>query len=264
MKAELDEIEDLWRRSAVSAVPPNELMLVTDFDGTLAEIGPDPARSAAVPEALDALRRLSHLLKLVVVLSSRTSTELERLVPVSGVRLIGDSGLAPPTPDEKRGLERFNTEAAKILSSVPGAWLEIKPASTTVHLRNAQISGEEAMARLRPLVKDAGLYGAQGRKVIEVHTQFAGKGTALTKLLDEVEPGGVIGMGDDENDRAAFEVLSGSDIPHMCIGISSPEVAPDLFDRCDVVLASPHQATAFLQMLADRAAETAAETAARS
>src|SRR5256712_10379828 len=150
-------MEDVWRRSPVSSVPPNELMLVTDFDGTLADIGPDPARSAAVPEALDALRRLARLLRQVVVLSSRTSTELERLVPLSGVRLIGDSRLAPPTPDEKRALERFNGEAAKLMASVSGAWLEIKPASTTVHLRNAQITGEEAMARLGPLLQGTGL-----------------------------------------------------------------------------------------------------------
>ncbi len=226
-------------------------MLVTDFDGTLAEIGPDPARSTAMPGALDALRRLSRLLKQVVVLSSRTSTELSRLVPVSGVRLIGDSGLAPATPDEKRALERLNTEAAKLLSAVPGAWIEIKPASTTVHLRNAQTTPEEAMALLRPLLKATGLYGAQGRKVIEVHTRYAGKGSALAKLLDEVEPGGAVAMGDDENDRSAFEVLSLSTIPHMCVGISSPEVPPDLFARCDVVLDGPQQATAFLQLLAD-------------
>jgi hypothetical protein len=37
----------------------------------------------------------------------------------------------------------------------------------------------------------------------------------------------------------------------MCIGISSSEVPPDLFERCDVVLSSPRQATAFLQILAD-------------
>lgn len=226
-------------------------MLVTDFDGTLADIGPDPARSVALPESLDAVRRLSGLLKQVVVLSSRTPTELSLLVPLSGVKLIGDSGLAPPSAEEKRALERFNTEAAKLLGSVPGAWIEIKPASTTVQLRNAQISNEEAMAVLRPLLKDTGLYGAQGRKVIEVHTHFAGKGTALAALLDEVKPGGAVSMGDDENDRSAFEVLSRSDIPHMCVGISSPEVPPGLFDRCDLVLASPQQASNFLQMLAD-------------
>lgn len=251
----LEELAAVWRSSPVSSADPKEIMLVTDFDGTLAEIGPDPARSVATPGALEALRQLSRNLKQVVVLSSRTSTELERLVPVRGVRLIGDSGLAPPTPDERRALERFNAEAAKLLGAIPGAWIEIKPASTTVHLRNAQTSPEEAMALLRPLIKATGLYGAQGRKVIEVHTRFAGKGTALTKLIDEAEPGGVILMGDDENDRSAFEVLSRQALPHMCVGISSPEVAPDLFARCDLVLDGPQQAAALLQMLAEWTSE---------
>ena len=86
VRVQLEDIAEVWRRSPVSAVPPQDLMLVTDFDGTLADIGPDPARSAAQPEALDALRRLSRLLKQVVVLSSRTPTDLERLVPVKGPR----------------------------------------------------------------------------------------------------------------------------------------------------------------------------------
>jgi trehalose 6-phosphate phosphatase len=251
VRAELEAISEVWRRSPVSSIPAQELMLVTDFDGTLAEIGPDPARTVALPGSLDALRRLTRLLKEVVVLSSRTSEDLTRLVPVKGVRLIGDSGLGLPSSDEKRALERFNSEAARILGSVPGAWIEIKPASTTVHLRNAHITGEEAMALLRPLLKATGLSGAQGRKVIEVHSRFAGKGTALSRLLDEVEPDGVIAMGDDENDRAAFEVLSSRDIPHMSVGVSSPEVPPDLFKRCDLVVDGPEHATRFLEMLAD-------------
>jgi len=226
-------------------------MLVTDFDGTLAEIGPDPARSVAMPGALDALRRISRALKQVVVLSSRTPDDLSRLAPVNGVRLIGDSGLPPPNPDEQRALEEFNGEAAKLLGSYPGVWIEIKPASTTVHLRNSKITGEEAMALLRPLLKAKGLFGAQGRKVIEVHSRFGGKGAALAALIDEVKPGGVIAMGDDENDRAAFELLSTRDIPHLTIGVSSAEVPPDLFARCDVVVDGPEKAAVFLLMLAD-------------
>lgn len=251
VKAEVEQFAEVWRKSPVSALDPVDVMLVTDFDGTLADIGPDPTQTVASPGALDALRRLSQLLKGVVVLSSRTSAELSRLVPVEGVRLIGDSGLPPPSPEEKRALDRFNTEAAQLLGSIPGARVEIKPASTTVHLREAKITGEEAMALLRPLVKEAGLSAAQGRRVIEVHTRFAGKGTALAALLDEIDPAGVICMGDDENDRAAFEVLSAHETPRLCIGVSSPEVPPHLFERCEVVLDSPQQATAFLEMLAD-------------
>jgi len=251
MRAELEEIVDLWRKSPLSSLSPHEVMLVTDFDGTLAEIGPDPARSVALPGALDALRRLARTLKKVVVLSSRTAEELERLVPVGGVRLVGDSGLPPPNPDEKRALEQFNAEAAKLLGSYPGVWIEIKPASTTVHLRNSKITGEEAMALLRPLIKANGLFGAQGRKVIEIHSLFGGKGAALLALLDEFDPGGVIAMGDDENDRAAFELLSARALPHLTIGVSSAEVRPGLFARCDVVVDGPEQATLFLHMLAD-------------
>lgn len=251
MRVELEEFAEVWRKSLVSALSPVDVMLVTDFDGTLADIGPDPLQTVASPGALDALRRLSQLLKQVVILSSRTSAELSRLVPVEGVRLIGDSGLPSPSPDEKRALERFNSEAAQLLGSVPGAWIEIKPASTTVHLRKAKLTAEEAMALLRPLVKETGLSAALGRRVIEVHTRFAGKGTALGKLLDEIDPAGVICMGDDENDRAAFEVLSAHAIPSLCIGVSSAEVPPHLFERCEIVLDSPQQATAFLQMLAD-------------
>jgi len=251
MRAELDEIADVWRKSPVSAISPHEILLVTDFDGTLADIGPDPAQTVAVADALDALRRLSLVLKQVVVLSSRTNTDLSRLVPVRGVRLIGDSGLPAPDPAEKRALDRFNAEAALLVGSVPGARIEIKPASSTVHLRSAQITGEEAMALLRPLLKATGLSGAQGRRVIEVHTPFAGKGSALAALLEEVDPAGVVSMGDDENDRAAFEVLSAHPIAHMCIGVSSPEVPANLFARCDLVLDGPRHAPAFLQMLAD-------------
>jgi trehalose 6-phosphate phosphatase len=250
VRAELEEISDVWRKSPVSAISPQDILLVTDFDGTLADIGPDPAQTVAVTDALDAVRRLSLVLKQVVVLSSRTSAELSRLVPVPGVRLIGDSGLPTPNPDEKRALDRFNAEAAELLGSVPGARIETKAESSTVHLRGAQISGEEAMALLRPLLKATGLSGAQGRRVIEVHTPFAGKGTALAALLDSVDPGGVISMGDDENDRAAFEVLSARPIPHLCIGVSSPEVPANLFARCDLVLDDPDQVIAFLQMLA--------------
>jgi trehalose 6-phosphate phosphatase len=251
VRAELEDIETIWRNSPLSSIEPKDLMLVTDFDGTLADIGPDPAKSRALPESLDAIRRLSQSIKEVVVLSSRTTTDLTRLVPLHGVRLIGDSGLPPPTPEEKRALEKFNSESARLLGSFPGVWIEIKPASTTVHLRNAKISGEEAMALLRPLIKATGLFGSQGRKVIEVHTRFGGKGTALAALLDEVEPGGVICMGDDENDRAAFELLSARSIPRLCLGVSSPEVPSDLFARCDAVLDGPHRAAHFLQLVAD-------------
>jgi trehalose 6-phosphate phosphatase len=191
------EITEVWHESPVSSVPPGELVLVTDFDGTLADVVSDPLQAVALPEGLTALRRLVQVLAEVIVLSSRTNTELERLVPIPGLRLIGDSGLALSSPAQKRALGRFNAAAAHLLAGIPGAWIEIKPASSAIHFRNTQASGDGVMATLRPLIDETGLDAAAGRKVIEVHWPKEGKGSALAALVPELRPGGVVCFGDD-------------------------------------------------------------------
>src|ERR1700694_1075376 len=120
------ELIGAWRNSPASAVSPSELVLVTDFDGTLADIVPDPAQTVARPEALQALSRLVRLLADVIVLSSRTNAQLEQLVPISGVRLIGDSGRSVPRHAQQEALQAFNADVAVLLASIPGAWLEVK------------------------------------------------------------------------------------------------------------------------------------------
>jgi trehalose 6-phosphate phosphatase len=245
------DISAVWRDSPVSAIRPNELLLVSDFDGTLSEIVPEPSQAVGLTDSLLALGRLAKLLARVVVLSSRTNPELAHLVPVLGVKLVGDSGLPKPRGDELRTLKRFNAEAAKLLAATPGAWLEIKPASSAVHFRNASISGEELLERLGALLAETGLYGGLGRKVIEVHSPSAMKGKALAALLERTKPGGLVCLGDDENDRSVFELASELSIPHLCVGVGSTEVPPDLFDRCDLIVEGPPEAALFLRMLVD-------------
>ncbi len=239
----------------MSAIHPSELLLVSDFDGTLAEIVPEPAQAVGLTDSLFALRRLAPLLAGVVILSGRTYAELAHFVPVPGVQLIGDSGLPPPTPDELSALKQFNAEAAKLLGATPGAWLEVKPASSAVHFRKAASRGDEVLQLLRPLLHETGLYGGLGRKVIEVHSPDAAKGNALAALLEGLAPGGLVCLGDDENDRSVFELASTLPVPHLCVGVGSTEVPPDLFDRCDLILDGPPEAAMFLRSLVDWASE---------
>lgn len=250
-----DELLDAWRKSPVAAVPPSEVVLVTDFDGTLADIVPDPAQTVARPEALQALSRLVRLLADVIVLSSRTNAQLEQLVPISGVRLIGDSGRSVPRHAQQEALQAFNADVAVLLASIPGAWLEVKPASSAIHFRNTTMSGEEMLSLIQPLLDGRRLAADIGRKVIEVHSPNAGKGTALAALLPAEDPGGVVCFGDDENDRSMFEFVSSLEIPHTCVGVTSPEAPPHLFDRCDVVVNGPQEAVAFLNEIVEWASE---------
>ena len=251
MIQETDQITYAWQKSPVARIQPGEVILVTDFDGTLAEVVQDPAAARARPEALEALEQLVRLLADVIVLSSRTPAQLETLVPVSGVRLIGDSGLAIPRKAQKEALDHFNADVSRLLERIPGAWLEVKPASTAVHFRNTDLSGEQMISLLQPLLDGARLEAAVGRKVIEVHAPKAGKGSALAALLPGEDPGGVVCFGDDENDRSMFEYISSLDIPHMCIGVWSPEAPPNLFERCDLVVPGPAGATAVLQEIVE-------------
>ena len=246
MILEAEEITHAWVRSPVAQVPPGELVLVTDFDGTLADIVQDPARTSARPEALEALQELVRLLADVIVLSSRTPAQLQALVPIDGVRLIGDSGLATPRRAQQEALDGFNAETARLLVSIPGAWLEVKPASTAIHFRSTNKTGEEMLELLRPALDSARLAAYLGRKVIEVHAPKAGKGSALAALLPSEDPGGVVCFGDDENDRSMFEYVGTLDVPHMSVGVWSPEAPKDLFDKCDLVVPGPEGAVKVL------------------
>lgn len=247
MIQEAEQITHAWKHSPVARVPPGEVVLVTDFDGTLADIVQDPSATRASPGALRALEALVPLLADVIVLSSRPPAQLEKLVPVPGVRLIGDSGLAIPRHAQKEALDRFNAEAGKLLERIPGAWLEVKPASTAVHFRSTNLSGEEMLALLKPLVDGQLLEAAPGRKVVEVHARKAGKGPALAALLHSEDPGGVVCFGDDENDRSMFDYVRSLEIQHMCVGVWSPEAPQDLFKGLDLVVHGPAAAASLLQ-----------------
>jgi hypothetical protein len=48
-----------------------------------------------------------------------------------------------------------------------------------------------------------------------------------------------------------FEVVSGLAIPHMCVGVDSPEAPLGLFERCDLVVSGPAEAAAVLNVIVE-------------
>ncbi len=244
-------MHDVWRLSPVSTLRPRGIILVTDFDGTLARIVSDPTEARILPASLAALRRLSALLRRVAVLSSRPTADLARLVPLQEIDLIGDSGLRDITPDERTRLDRFNVKAAQLLSGIAGVWLEIKPGGTAVHYRNAQIDVGEILRLIGPILESTQLHAQPGRRVIEVIPREHPKGDALANLVERRQPDGIVCMGDDENDRPMFDYLNRIGRPHLAVGVASDEARADLFAGCDLVVSGPDEASRFLTMLAE-------------
>ncbi len=221
-------------------------MLVTDFDGTLAEIVSDPVEAVILPGSLHALERLVDHVRRVAILSSRPTSDLEKLVPLAGGDLIGDSGVGHLPIEARMRLDSFNAQAAKLLRTFNGVWLEMKPGATAVH--------DELMVVLRPVLDTTDLIAQPGRRVIEVMPTDRPKGSALERLIEKWEPAGVICIGDDENDRPMFDLVSSLEWPHLIIGVGSAEAPPDLFAHCDLVVSGPEEVTRFLTLMGDWAA----------
>lgn len=235
----------------LSDLAPADVLLVTDFDGTLSEVVSNPAHAVMHPVSRSALERLSRTLCHVAVLSSRPRADLESRVSIAGVELIGDSGLGDLTSDELRRLDMFNVESGRVLADVPGVWLETKPAGTAIHHRHAQVHPAEILRRIGPAVRETGLHVHVGRRVIEVMPRERPKGDALAGLIVRLQPGGVICLGDDENDRPMFDYVGALARPHLTVGVASDEARADLFAGCDMVVSGPEEVGDFLTALAD-------------
>ena len=243
-------MQDVWASSAISSLAPGRVMLVTDFDGTLADIVSDPDEAVIVPGSLRALERLVGPLRRVAILSSRPMSDLESLVPLAGADLIGDSGIGHLPLEARMRLDRFNAQAAKVLRSFTGVWLEMKPGATAVHYRHSNASFDELMTVLEPVLEFTKLIAQPGRRVIEVMPTERPKGSALERLIEKWEPAGVVCIGDDENDRPMFDLVAGLARPHLVVGAGSAEAPADLFARCDLVVSGPGEVSRFLTLMA--------------
>ncbi len=231
---------------------PPDLLVASDFDGTLSPIVSTPGAARALPASISALERLAGLGVRVAVVSGRSLAALRRLVPVERALLLGDYGLDAPDASERAALRAFNERAAGELTGVEKVVLEPKPGSTSVHFRDNPAAGERVYAALAPLAERLGLRAGQGRMVVEVRPARADKGLALRRLLDELRPGAVAFAGDDEGDRPAFEAAAASGLRHLVVGVRSGEVSPDLFERCDAVIAGPEAWAGVLERIAAR------------
>jgi trehalose 6-phosphate phosphatase len=245
----------------LAAVPPKRLLVVTDFDGTISEIVDDPAQALLLPEAGDAIQRLVSLVLRVAVISGRSDQFLRSQIPFEGVMLLGNYGQAGLAEDDRLRLDRFNEEGRDQIRAQAGVWLEAKPASSSIHFRSRPRAGPSLERLLTPLAERLGLTVRLGRMVLEVMPKQADKGEALKRLVARLRPEGVTFAGDDAGDRAAFEVTSALTVPHLAIGVASPEVDASTFAACDLIVDGPEAAAAFLSRLADWAEHR--ETASR-
>lgn len=199
------------------------LLVITDFDGTLAELVDHPADARPVSGAIETLEKIAELPGVATaILSARSLRDLRVSVgPVLRTRLLGSFGLEqdePRQPPRPHPDDDTLAHVAMLLSALsagfPGAWVERKPYAITYHVRLVREDHrEEAVARARRAVEHLdGLTESTGKDTLEFLTVPICKGRTLERLRQEHNATAVIYLGDDDADEDAFARLHPTDV----------------------------------------------------
>lgn len=209
------------RRAAAAPV----LLVGIDFDGTLAPIVDDPMAARALPAGKRAVEDLASLPGVqVVVVSGRSLEDLARLGGFGDeVHLVGGHGAesrgphlqaAAADPAAAELLERLRRDVAALTDGVAGVFVEEKPASVAVHVRNVEPGAADKLtdAVLEGPARLPGVRVLHGKKVVELLVVEATKGSALRALRRSTGAACVVYLGDDVTDEEAFAVLGDGDV----------------------------------------------------
>jgi trehalose 6-phosphate phosphatase len=255
---------------------PAPLLVVADFDGTLAAGSRDPG--AAVIDAV-AQRALRHQ----VVLTGRTVPDVAARIRVGGLTYLGDHGLQsarlprggriaalriqtePGFDHHLDPAERLASGVADALGHPPWLFVERKGPSVAFHVRQAgdvpaaraAVLAAIATVEAREGLTDHGLAHYRGRSVVDLRPEAAGgKREAVERLLARHDPGAVVVLGDELSDVDAFEAVVAARAERHLVGItvavhgSSAPAPAELLACADLAVESARSVGHFLRGLA--------------
>ncbi len=200
------------------------VLLCSDFDGTLAPIVPDPAAAEMPVELRHCLRSIASRRDVTLaVVSGRALEDLRRRVAIPGAVCAGNHGL-----EIAMGSDRFHAVDMSLhrpvlrmvldrlrdrVTQVPGALVEDKGSTVTVHFRNVpQAQHRRVRGAVSAVAEDAKdlVRMREGRKVLELRPRLDwNKGSAVKWIRERCGHGSPLScyLGDDETDEDAFTVI---------------------------------------------------------
>src|SRR5687767_1656454 len=200
------------------------ILLFLDFDGTIVPINPDPASLRLTPAQTAILRTLNeHESVSVTVLGGRERADLQERVGVPGLVYAGNHGLEisgpgfvfiEPTSVECRApLQALAADLKNRLHSIPGAVVEDKGLTLSVHYRQAPPEAAEPIRQAVHAALAQATHPFQlttGEMVYEVRPRVNwSKGTAVAWIRDQLDKPAALALyfGDDATDEDAFAAL---------------------------------------------------------
>lgn len=233
----------------------SNLALLFDYDGTLTPIVEHPDLACLSSATRGLLRRLAERPRVFLgMISGRGLDDLRYHAGLSGLAYAGSGGLELELnrqrfypPHAQRGeafLRSMADSLQRIADQFPGAWVELKPLSLTLHYRQVRPD------RIAPLRHAAGLVlhhwreshrCVNGPMAMEITPTLGwDKGTAVTAMLRHFGlPVLPLYFGDHDNDRPGM--AAALEAGGFAVGVGA--AAPDL---CSYRLPEPNSVVAFL------------------
>ena len=216
----------------VLASEPGRAAILLDVDGTLAPIVAGPENALIPDETRAELARLTARYALVACVSGRPGAEVERMLGVPGVAIVGEHGLELE-PDAAAWAERIRRFARGV------DWpSEAKPLSASFHFRRAddEAAARAYLTRVAEQATGEGFVPRWGRMVLEVRPPVdAHKGTAVRTLVTRAAARRALYAGDDRTDVDAFGGLDGLELG-VRVAVRSVETPAELLAAADLVV----------------------------
>lgn len=217
-----------WPLMRETVAAADSLLLLADFDGTLAPIVSDPARARLPQRTKRTLRQLSRLLRTSVgIISGRSLRFVRQHVGLSSLIYVGNHGceivgpglrfVHPRARRARPVLRRVAAQLTRALRDIRGSLVEYKGLSLSVHWRNVSAREGAAFLRtarqvLRPWVRQRRIRLTYGKRVIEVRAPVAwDKGRSVEWIRRHragLRRALVCYLGDDRTDEDAFRIVN--------------------------------------------------------
>lgn len=224
--------DDLLRQLAAE---PERAAILLDVDGTLSPIVDRPGDARVPEETRSELARLAGRYALVACVSGRPRHEVERMIGIAGVAIVGEHGLELET-----GAAEWADRIAEFARGID--WpAERKPLSVSFHFRRAddEAAARAYLTRVAEAAAAEGLVPRWGRMVLEIRPPVdADKGTAVRALVSRAGVRRALYAGDDRTDVDAFAGLDGLELA-VRVAVDSREAPAELREAADLVVDGP-------------------------
>ncbi len=234
--------------------------ILTDFDGTLAEIVVDPADAEPLPGAVETLEALTHRAHTVAVVSGRPLAFLTAHfgddVTLSGLYGLETrrDGVVTRPPEAERWRSVITDTVERARAELPDDVLvEAKGLAVTLHYRNVPQRRAVIESWAEGWSGRTGLHRADARCSVELNPPVdVDKGTVVAGLAATPGVRHALYMGDDRADVAAFHALARLEVNGIhthTVAVRGDETPDEVTAAADRVVEGPHEAVALLRAL---------------